>query len=67
MSANQTMVAVNKFVLTQLDRLSVHVILAIVYHLTVQTALVKLFISCNITIIKLSYDRRFNDDCFRYQ
>ncbi len=41
MSVKLAMVAVNKSVITQLDRLSAHVIGDIVYHLVVSTVMVR--------------------------
>ena len=41
MSVSQIMVAVNKFVPTQMDHLSVHVVQALIYHLTVSIVMVR--------------------------
>ena len=41
MSVSQIMVAVNKFVSTQMDHLSVHVVQALIYHLTVSIVMVR--------------------------
>ncbi len=41
MSVRLTVEVVNKYVPTQMDRLSAHVIRVITYHLIVQTALVR--------------------------
>jgi hypothetical protein len=49
MSVKLTMVAVNKSVLIQLDRLIALVIRAITCHLIAQTVLVSIFISRDIT------------------
>ncbi len=46
MSVKLVMEAVNRSVITQLDRLSAHVIAGIVYHLVVSTAMVRWLAEC---------------------
>ena len=50
MSVKLAMVVVNKSVLTQLDRLSAHVVQVLVYHLVVSTVLVRWFSFSTIII-----------------